>query len=151
MTGALHLTIVTPTAILVDRDDVKALRAEDKSGSFGVLPGHTDLLTVLPASVVRWRGADDLAHYCALRGGVLRVTKGDAVAIVCRQGAVGDDLARLEAEVEELRAAEADSDRRARVEQLRLHAHVVRQLMRFLRPGGPAAGRPMDAKKDAVP
>ncbi len=150
MTAALHLTIVTPTAILVDRDDVTALRAEDESGSFGVLSGHTDLLTVLPASVVRWRGGDGLAHYCALRGGVLRVTKGNAVAIICRQGAVGDDLARLETEVQELRAAEADIDRRARVEQLRLHAHVVRQLMRFLRPGSSGETRP-PAAKDAAP
>jgi len=146
MTASLHLTIVTPTAILVDRDDVTAVRAEDESGSFGVLPGHTDLLTVLPASVVRWRGGDGLAHYCALRGGVLRVTQGNAVAIVCRQGAVSDDLARLEAEVYDLRAAEADSDQRARVEQLRLHARVVRQLMQFLRPGGPAAASPPAVK-----
>lgn len=150
MTGALHLSIVTPTAILVDREDVAAVHAEDASGSFGVLPGHTDLLTVLPASVVRWHGADGTAHYCALRGGVLRVTRGHNVAIICRQGALGDDLARLEAEVRDLRATEADSDRRARVEQTRLHAHVVRQLMRFLRPGASGQTQP-PASKDAAP
>jgi len=33
------------------------------------------------------------------------------------------------------RAAELDADRRARVEQLRLHARGLRHLMRYLRPG----------------
>ena len=39
------------------------------------------------------------------------------------------------------RSAELDADRRARVEQTRLHARALRQLMRFLRPGGTAARR----------
>lgn len=135
MSGALHLTITTPATVLVDRADVRAVRAEDESGGFGILPGHTDLLTVLPASVVRWRGDNGAAHYCALRGGMMMVTEGRSVVIACRQGAVGDDLARLEAEVQALRAADLDAERRARVEQVRLHARAVRQLMQYLQPG----------------
>ena len=135
MTRTIHLTITTPAAVLVDRDDVRAVRAEDTSGGFGVLPGHTDLLTVLPATVVRWRADDDVVHYCALRGGVMTVAQGQRVAIACRQGVIGDDLPALEAEVQAQRAAETDAERRARVEQMRLHAQAVRQLMRYLRPG----------------
>jgi F-type H+-transporting ATPase subunit epsilon len=137
MNATLHLTITTPSTVLVDSAHVRSVRAEDESGGFGILPGHADLLTVLPASVVRWRGGDDVGHYCALRGGVLTVTQGHHVAIACRQGAVGDDLAKLEADVRAMRAAETDADRRARVEQMRLHARAVRQLMLYLRPGGP--------------
>ncbi|MDW6024406.1 F0F1 ATP synthase subunit epsilon [Mesorhizobium sp. BAC0120] len=136
MSATLHLTITTPSAILADRVQVRSVRAEDESGGFGILPGHADLLTVLSASVVRWRSDDDIRHYCALRGGVLTVTEGRQVAIACRQGTLGDDLAKLEAEVRAMRAAETDADRRARVEQMRLHARAVRQLMRYLRPGG---------------
>ena len=54
MSGALRLTIATPSALLLDVDNVASLRAEDDSGAFGVLPGHADLLTVLPPSVLRW-------------------------------------------------------------------------------------------------
>lgn len=135
MGGTLHLTITTPATVLVDRADVISVRAEDESGGFGVLPGHADLLTVLPASVVRWRGPDRAEHYCVVGGGVFTVTWGGRVAIACRQGTVGDDLDRLEADVGAMRAVEADADRRARVEQMRLHAHAVRQLIRYLRPG----------------
>ncbi|MGR7994989.1 MULTISPECIES: F0F1 ATP synthase subunit epsilon [unclassified Xanthobacter] len=135
MSGTLRLSISTPTAVLVRDAEVRAVRAEDESGGFGILPGHTDFLTVLPASVVRWRTGDDVVHYCAQAGGLLTVEGGTKVAIACRQGTLGDDLPRLEAEVARLRAAETDAERKARVEQMRLHARAVRQLMRYLRPG----------------
>jgi F-type H+-transporting ATPase subunit epsilon len=67
----------------------------------------------------------------------MTVEGGSRVAIACRQGTLGDDLPALEAEVERLRDAEADLERKARVEQARLHARAVRQLMRYLRPGRP--------------
>lgn len=134
MTGALHLTVTTPMAVLVDEPNAGSVRAEDASGCFGILPGHTDFLTALPASVLRWRGPDGGMHFCALRAGLMTVSGGDRVAVACREGILGDDLAALESEVETLRAEEADADRRARVEQMRLHASAVRQLVRYLRP-----------------
>ncbi len=140
MSSSLTLNIATPAKLLVDVENVRSLRAEDESGAFGVLPGHADLLTVLPPSVVRWTMQDGAMRYCALSGGVLRVAGGKRVAIACRRGAVGDDLSALQAEIEALRAAELDADRRARVEQTRLHARALRQLMRFLRPGGRQLG-----------
>ena len=75
MTDALHLTITTPATVLVDRDDVARVRAEDESGGFGILPGHADLLTVLPASVVRWRSGDGAT--ALLRGARRRARRAD--------------------------------------------------------------------------
>ncbi|QIB35739.1 F0F1 ATP synthase subunit epsilon [Ancylobacter pratisalsi] len=135
MSRTLRLTITTPASVLVDRADVASMRAEDESGGFGILPGHADFLTVLPASVVRWRGAGGQEHFCVVEGGVLTATGGARVAIACRQGTLGDDLGTLEAKVAAMRLADTDADRKARTEQLRLHAHAVRQLMRYLRPG----------------
>jgi F-type H+-transporting ATPase subunit epsilon len=34
------------------------LRAEDASGSFGILPGHAPFLTALAISIVSWRKDD---------------------------------------------------------------------------------------------
>jgi len=134
MTAALHLTVTTPSQILVESDDVVAVRAEDQSGSFGILPGHADLLTVLVPSVLRWRTADGAARYCAVRGGVFTVAAGRDIAVACREGVVGDSLEDLEAKVRTVRAQELEADRKARVEQVRLHALAVRQLVRYLRP-----------------
>lgn len=137
MREGLHLTITTPTTVLVDSAKVVAVRAEDESGGFGILPGHANLLTVLPASVVRWHERSGATRFCAVRGGVLVVSGGERVAIACRQGTMGDDLAQLEKDVREMRRAEAEADKSARVEQMRLHARAVRQLMRYLRPDRP--------------
>ena len=143
MSGALHLTVTTPGQILVDSGDVAAVRAEDQSGSFGILPGHADLLTVLVASVLRWRTADGATRFCAVHGGVFTVSAGCNVAVACREGVVGDSLENLEAKVCTVRAEQLEADRKARVEQVRLHALAVRQLLRYLRPN-PAPVAPMD-------
>lgn len=132
----LRLSISTPERQVVDARGVRSVRAADESGGFGILPGHADLLTVLVPSVVRWRAADGDEQYCAVRGGILTMTGGDHVAIASRQAVPGRRLEALEAEVVSANAAEADADRRARVAQLQLHARAVRQMMRYLVPGG---------------
>lgn len=134
MSAALSLTITTPMEVLVDHAQVRSVRAEDASGSFGLLPGHADFLTVLPASVLRWKEPDGTARFCAVGPGLLTVLGGTEVNVSCRKAILGADLEALEGEVEGLRHAETDADRRARVEQLRLHANAVRQMMRLLRP-----------------
>ncbi len=133
MSGALRLTIATPSALLLDVDNVASVRAEDESGAFGVLPGHADLLTVLPPSVLRWTREGELTRFCALSGGVLTISGGKLIAVACRRATISDDLDTLQAEVAAQRAAELDADRRARVEQTKLHARALRQLMRYLR------------------
>ncbi|WP_454854577.1 F0F1 ATP synthase subunit epsilon [Rhizobium binxianense] len=135
MNTGLHLTISTPSAVLIDLEDAQSVSAEDASGGFGILPGHADFLTVLPASVIRWRDGAGHLHFCAQSGGVFTVSEGRRILIACRQGTLGDDLARLEEDVRTMRATLADADRKSRVEQTRLHANAVRQLMRLLRPG----------------
>jgi F-type H+-transporting ATPase subunit epsilon len=126
MSETLYLTVTTPSQILVESDNVAAVRAEDQSGSFGILPGHADLLTVLVHSVLDWRTTDGAARFCAVRGGVFTVASGRDVAVACREGVVGDSLDDLEAKVRAVRAQELEADRRARVEQVRLHALAVR-------------------------
>ncbi|PEQ11597.1 F0F1 ATP synthase subunit epsilon [Novosphingobium sp. PC22D] len=139
MSGSLHLTIATPGTAVVDSDDVRAVRASDESGSFGILPGHADLLTVLPASIVRWRDADGETHYCAVRGGVLSLTGGHRLAIACRRAMLGNRLEELEDRIVSAGAAEEDEDRKARTAQAQLHARAIRQLMHYLLPGGEPA------------
>jgi F-type H+-transporting ATPase subunit epsilon len=148
MNGILHLIVTTPAKILVESDQVVAVRAEDQSGSFGVLPGHTDLLTMLVPSVVRWRTADGTERFCAVRGGVFTISAGREVAIACREGVVSDSLEDLEQEVRTARAQQLEADRNARVREVRAHALAVRQLVRYLRPE-PAVAAPID--RESVP
>jgi F-type H+-transporting ATPase subunit epsilon len=135
VSAPLHLLIATPQQILVDCADVVSLRGEDASGGFGLLPGHVDYLTVLEPTVLRWRRASGERGYCAVRGGVLSLSGGE-LRIACREGIVGERLDELVARVQEVREAQRDSARRARVEHLRLHTRAVRQLVRYLRAEG---------------
>lgn len=139
---ALRLRIATPSTILVDADDARSVRAEDASGGFGMLPGHADLLTLLSDCVLRWRDGAGREHYCAVRSGVLTISGGAVVEIACRQGVVGDDLEALRARIATMREEEVEVGRRSKVEQTRLHAQAIRQLMRYLRPAAGAVDAP---------
>jgi F-type H+-transporting ATPase subunit epsilon len=129
----VRLRIVTPLCVAVDEDGVRALRAQDASGGFGVLPGHADFLTSLPASVVSWRGADGRRRCCAVRGGVFAATGGREVAIATREAVVGDDVAELEGVVLARFREEKETEKAERAETMRLHLAAIRQIMRRLR------------------
>lgn len=138
----MRLEISTPTAIAVREDDLVSVRAEDASGSFGIRPGHADLITVLSVSVLSWRRRDGTESYCAVRGGVLTVRQGEQIAVATQEAVAGNDLARLEHEVlERLRAAE-EQVRDARTQARRLHVAALEQLVRYARPGRAMAAGP---------
>lgn len=129
----MKLRITTPLDVVIDRDDVAALRAEDASGGFGILRGHADFLTTLATSVVSWRDAAGLAHYCAVRGGVLTVSFGREIAIATREAVAGDDLATLDQVVLARFRADIETERTERVESTRLQLAAIRRIMSHLR------------------
>src|ERR1700749_479397 len=132
----IRLTITEPVRVIADHDDVVSVRAEDASGSFGILPGHADLITVLTPSVVARRHSDGRLGWCAVRGGVLSVRPAHGVAIATRQAQLGDDLSALEQAGQARLRAELDAERRARVASTKLHTAAIRQIIRALRPDG---------------
>lgn len=130
----MRLLVTTPTQVIVDHADIVAVRAEDESGSFGILEGHAAFLTALTVSIVSWRHADGRRQFCGVRRGVLSVSHGNQVAVATRQAVVGDDLDHLEAVVlAEFRDA-AEAERAARLESMQLHIQAIRQILRYLRP-----------------
>jgi F-type H+-transporting ATPase subunit epsilon len=136
----MKLRIVTPLAVVVDEDGVLAVRAEDSSGGFGVLPGHADFLTSLTLSVVSWKRADASRLYCAVRRGVFSVSGGREVAIATREAIVGDDLATLDRTVLARFHADLDVERSERVDSTRLQLAAIRQIMRHILADGRGGG-----------
>jgi F-type H+-transporting ATPase subunit epsilon len=135
----MRLLITTPAAVVIDDADVAAVRAEDESGSFGILAGHTDFLTALAVSVVSWRRADGTRRYCALRRGVLSVSDGSLVAIATREAIAGDDLDHLEHVVLAGFHDSIEAERAARTASLQLQMNAIRQIVRHLRPERPGS------------
>jgi len=132
----VRLRIITPLSVVVDENGVAALRAEDASGSFGILPRHADFLTSLAISVVTWECSDRTPHYCAVRRGVLSVIGGRDIAIATREAVPGDDLATLDETVLRRFRADIEAERTEHVESTRLQLTAIRQMMRHLRPDG---------------
>lgn len=131
----MKLVVATPAGIVVDADGVRHVRAEDATGAFGILPRHAEFLTVLEISVVTWRGDDGREHHVAVRGGVLAVTDGRQVEIATREAVAGHDLDALERAVVARYRAEAAAAAAATRETARLEAAIVRQILRYTRPG----------------
>jgi F-type H+-transporting ATPase subunit epsilon len=129
----MRLNVVTPLAIVVEADTVAHLRAEDDTGAFGILPGHADFLTALAVSVVSWRDDRGAEHHVAVRGGMLEVRGGDAIAIASPEAVLGDDLHRLEAEVLVGFRRQLAEEQIARTDAQRLYLAAIRQIARFLR------------------
>lgn len=134
----MKLRIVTPLDMVIEADGVMALRAEDESGSFGILPGHADFLTALSVSVVTWTGGDRARRYCAVRGGLLTVTGGTDIAIATREAVPGSDLATLDQTVLARFRTDIDSERAEHFQATRLQLDAIRQIVSHLRPPGSA-------------
>ncbi|PWR25743.1 F0F1 ATP synthase subunit epsilon [Zavarzinia aquatilis] len=132
----MRLRILTPLSVVVDEDDVAALRAEDSTGSFGILPRHADFLTALSIGVVSWRRADGQQRFCAVRGGILSMRGGKDIEIATREAVAGDSLASLDEVVLTRFRAAYEEERQQHVESTRLHLNAIRQIMSRLHPDG---------------
>jgi len=129
----VRLTVATPLAIVIEVSDVAHLRAEDDTGAFGILPGHADFLTALAVSVASWRDDRGVEHHVAVRGGMLEVRDGEAIAIATPEAVPGDDLHRLESEVLAKFRRQLVEEQAARTDAQRLYLAAIRQIVRFLR------------------
>jgi F-type H+-transporting ATPase subunit epsilon len=131
----MKLRITTPLAVVIDADDVDIVSAEDASGGFGIQPRHTDFLTSLAVSVVRWTCRGGVRHYCAVRGGVLTVTGGQDVAIATREAIAGDDLAMLDQQILARFREDREAERAEFFGSTQMQLNAIRQIVRHLRPG----------------
>ncbi|MGE5248103.1 MAG: F0F1 ATP synthase subunit epsilon [Verrucomicrobiota bacterium] len=72
MASTIRLELVTPERLLLS-EEVDEVIAPGYEGEFGVLPEHTQYLSILNIGVLRYRKAGQL-HKVALSGGFAEVT-----------------------------------------------------------------------------
>jgi F-type H+-transporting ATPase subunit epsilon len=131
----MKLRITTPLEVVLDQDDVRALRAQDASGGFGIQARHADFLTSLAICVVSWETQEGTRHYCAARRGVFSVDGGEVISIATREAVLGDDLAILRETVLARFRANIEAERSERVNSTRLELSAIRQIVSRLRGG----------------
>lgn len=129
----MRLKISTPTKIIEDVDQLHSVRAEDETGAFGIMPGHTDFVTTLPISVVSWQGLDGSRGFVLVRKGVMSVRDGAFVEIATRGGFRSDELHDLGETVwDELRRSD-DIEDVSRTSDTRMHLATIRQIEKVMR------------------
>ncbi|MXN67289.1 F0F1 ATP synthase subunit epsilon [Stappia sp. GBMRC 2046] len=128
----MRFIVTTPVELIATVENVRHVRAEDATGSFGILPGHADFVTVLPVSVVSWRNVDGQEGFVLIRGGVLSVRDGNLVEIAARGAFRENELGQLrQTMLEELRRSD-EGEENARRSEARIHLATMRQIERVL-------------------
>jgi F-type H+-transporting ATPase subunit epsilon len=128
----LRLTIATPAELLIDRLPVRVVRGEDESGSFGVMAGHANLLTMAAQAILRWSEMDGRRRFCAVQGALIAVSGGVTFRVSAREALIGDRLDMLEAQVKAMRLRASETAKQERVAATELHARAVRRLVSHL-------------------
>jgi len=131
----MRLQIVTPLAVEANLTDIVMVRADDRTGSFVILPHHADFITALAITVVEWSTQAGQKGHIAVRGGILRVEGGEFVQIATRQAISGPTLGKLGSDVLDRLRDEAEAEARTRVAATRMHMGLIRQLDRYLQTG----------------
>ncbi|MEZ5403672.1 MAG: F0F1 ATP synthase subunit epsilon [Bryobacteraceae bacterium] len=124
-TFTLSLTSATESE-RVER--VASFAGEDASGSFGILPGHARMITILTFGMVRFRPVDGPWEYLAVPGGVLYM-RGDELRLVTRRYLRGADYGNLHAALMREFAAEEESLQAMRRAVRRLEEEMLKRLV----------------------
>jgi F-type H+-transporting ATPase subunit epsilon len=99
----LTLEIVTPDRSLV-REEVDEVQLPGSEGYFGVLPGHTPLLSMLMVGELWYRSGRD-KRYLAVAGGFVEVLP-DRVTVLAQVGERAEDIDVARADAAKRRAEE---------------------------------------------
>jgi F-type H+-transporting ATPase subunit epsilon len=97
------LEVVTPDGLLF-RDEVDSVQAPGSEGSFGVLPGHTPMLTTLGAGEIIYRKGHETGHIVCLFG--FCEVLPDRVHIMAESGERADQIDVAQAELSRKSAVE---------------------------------------------
>jgi F-type H+-transporting ATPase subunit epsilon len=90
--GSFSLEIVTPLRVYASK--VRSLRLKDRTGFFGIMPGHCDFLTLLVPSLGYYFDADGSERFLAVDGGIFTV-RGGRATLTSREVFESDEAGRL--------------------------------------------------------
>lgn len=128
-TFTLHLQ----SADRYDRvSDVTSFISRDASGSFGLLAGHADFMTIVDYGLSRYRRADQGWCYLASPGAVVYFVR-DELHFSTRRYLQDDDYARISAQLSGQLAAEERSLTAVKQHLQRLERELLRRLQELPR------------------
>ena len=125
--NTIRLSIVTPDGSLFD-DDVKSVVLPGKDGEFGVLPGHTSLVSALTVGVIEIEHKDGSKDAIAINWGYVKVnaTAVDALidSAVALKASKDSDISKQLAKAKELVKSVQDSNVSVAAVESRINAYA---------------------------
>ena len=128
MAKTLHLSVVTPSALVADQD-VNYVGAQGLEGDFGVLPGHAALLAALRVGHVFYKDGND-TRYIFVSGGFAEVSN-DKVIILAETATRAEDIDTERAAKAKARAEERLRSKNRDIDQVRAEASLQRAVNRL--------------------
>ncbi len=128
MAKTLHLSVVTPTNMVVDRD-VDYVSVQGLEGDFGVLPDHAALLAALRVGHIFYKEGDD-TRYVFVSGGFAEVSD-NKVIILSETATRAEDIDTERAARAKARAEERLKSKHPDIDMLRAEAALQRAITRL--------------------
>ena len=132
MANTLHLSVVTPSAMIVDQD-VNYVGAQGLEGDFGVLPGHAALLAALRVGHIFYKTGDD-TRYVFVSGGFAEVSN-NKVIVLAETATRAEDIDTERAAKAKARAEERLKSKNKDIDQVRAEAALQRAVNRLTTAG----------------
>ena len=127
---AMQLQVFSPSAIVVDRH-VSRLVAEAPTGSFGILPRHSDGAAALASGLLMYTEPDSSQeNYLAIDGGIL-VKCANAVMVSSPDVVSGQSIEAMEKVITERFMARDEQARLTRSALARLEAGTLRRFQQI--------------------
>jgi F-type H+-transporting ATPase subunit epsilon len=126
----MNLKILLPFRIFAEQKDVSRIVAENRGGSFGLLPHRLDCVAALEPGILTYETEAEGEVYVAVDEGVL-IKTGQDVLVSVRNAIYGTDLNQLREAVEREFLTVDESEQRIRSVMAKLESNLVRRLAEF--------------------
>ena len=126
----MHLKILLPAEVFVDRIGVSRIVAETSAGSFGILPHRLDCVAALVPGILLYQPEGEPEAFVAVDQGVL-VKSGSDVLVSVRRAIGGSDLSELRKSVAREFTSLDEQEKSARSVVAKLELGVLRRLADF--------------------
>lgn len=123
-TFAMHLQDTTRYERI---KDVVSFVGEDRSGSFGIMAGHTRMMTALVFGLARFRTADGIWHFLAVPGALLYVVHNE-LYLSTRRYLRDDNYEQISRLLDRQLRAEEENLRAVKESLLRLEQEMLKRL-----------------------
>ncbi|WP_426370288.1 F0F1 ATP synthase subunit epsilon [Pseudocolwellia sp. HL-MZ7] len=126
----MHLKLLLPSQIFIDKTDVTEIIVETSQGSYGLLAHRLDCVAVLTPGILTFSTVADGELFVAVDEGVLVKTGAD-VLISVRNALAGSDLSQLHSVVEEDFLVINDQEQQVRTVMAKLENGFLRMFVNF--------------------